>query len=79
MMLLNAEWKMNLDKKQKNKKRNNMSKELLEIKELYAKAEDKDILTGLNLKINKGEIHVIMGPNRFSFSKTDLHRSAFLI
>ena len=40
-----------------------MSKELLEIKELYAKAEDKDILNGLNLKINKGEIHVIMGPN----------------
>ncbi len=36
---------------------------LLEIKELYAKAQDKDILKGLNLTINKGEIHVIMGPN----------------
>ena len=36
---------------------------LLEIKDLYAKCEEKDILKGLNLKINKGEIHVIMGPN----------------
>ena len=40
-----------------------MSKELLNIKELYAKVDEKDILKGLNLKINKGEIHVIMGPN----------------
>ena len=38
-------------------------KTLLEIKDLYAKANDKDILKGLNLKINKGEVHVIMGPN----------------
>ena len=36
---------------------------LLEIKDLYANAEDKEILKGLNLKINKGEVHVIMGPN----------------
>lgn len=36
---------------------------LLEIKDLYANAEEKEILKGLNLKINKGEIHVIMGPN----------------
>lgn len=40
-----------------------MSNELLEIKDLYVKAEDKEILKGINLKINKGEIHVIMGPN----------------
>ena len=37
--------------------------ELLEIKDLYVNAEDKEILKGINLKINKGEIHVIMGPN----------------
>ncbi len=37
--------------------------ELLEIKDLYAKAGEKEILKGLNLKINKGEVHVIMGPN----------------
>ena len=40
-----------------------MSEKLLEIKDLYVNTEDKDILKGINLKINKGEIHVIMGPN----------------
>ena len=40
-----------------------MIKELLNIKDLYVKAEDKEILNGIDLKINKGEIHVIMGPN----------------
>ncbi len=40
-----------------------MGKELLEIKDLYVNTEDKDILKGINLNINKGEIHVIMGPN----------------
>ena len=40
-----------------------MSNKLLEIKDLYVEAEDKEILKGINLKINKGEIHVIMGPN----------------
>ncbi len=36
---------------------------LLEIKDLYVNAEDKEILKGINLEVNKGEIHVIMGPN----------------
>ncbi len=36
---------------------------LLEIKELYVNAEEKEILKGINLNIKKGEIHVIMGPN----------------
>ncbi len=36
---------------------------LLEIKDLYVNAEDKEILKGINLSIKKGEIHVIMGPN----------------
>ncbi len=36
---------------------------LLEIKDLYANAGEKEILKGLNLKVKKGEIHVIMGPN----------------
>ena len=40
-----------------------MSNQLLEIKDLYVRTEDKEILKGINLKINKGEIHVIMGPN----------------
>lgn len=40
-----------------------MSNTLLEINDLYVRTEDKEILKGINLKINKGEIHVIMGPN----------------
>lgn len=40
-----------------------MSEKLLEIKDLYVNAEDKDILKGIDLEIKKGEIHVIMGPN----------------
>ena len=36
---------------------------LLEIKNLHAKLEDKEILKGLNLTINPGEVHAIMGPN----------------
>ena len=40
-----------------------MNNDLLEIKDLYVNAEEKEILKGINLKINKGEIHVIMGPN----------------
>ena len=36
---------------------------LLEIKNLHAGIEGKDILNGLNLHINKGEVHAIMGPN----------------
>lgn len=41
----------------------NMSNKLLEIKDLYVNADSKEILKGINLKLNKGEIHVIMGPN----------------
>lgn len=40
-----------------------MSNKLLEIKDLCVNAEEKEILKGINLEINKGEIHVIMGPN----------------
>lgn len=40
-----------------------MSNNLLEIKDLYVNAEEKEILKGIDLKIDKGEIHVIMGPN----------------
>ncbi|MCH3923550.1 MAG: Fe-S cluster assembly ATPase SufC [Bacteroidales bacterium] len=36
---------------------------MLEIKDLHCKIGDKEILKGLNLTINKGEIHAIMGPN----------------
>ncbi len=36
---------------------------MLEVKNLHAGIEDKQILKGLNLTINKGEVHAIMGPN----------------
>lgn len=36
---------------------------MLEIKDLHASVEDKDILKGINLNINAGEVHAIMGPN----------------
>ena len=36
---------------------------LLEIKNLHATVDGKEILRGINLTIDKGEIHAIMGPN----------------
>ena len=36
---------------------------LLEIKNLHANIEGREILKGIDLKINEGEIHAIMGPN----------------
>ena len=35
----------------------------LVIKDLYVSAGDKEILKGIDLQINEGEIHAIMGPN----------------
>jgi Fe-S cluster assembly ATP-binding protein len=36
---------------------------MLEIKNLRAKAGDKEILRGINLAVGAGEVHAIMGPN----------------
>jgi len=36
---------------------------LLEIKDLRAKAGDTEILKGISLTVNAGEVHAIMGPN----------------
>ena len=36
---------------------------LLEIRDLHAGVEDKEILKGLSLSVGKGEIHVLLGPN----------------
>ena len=37
--------------------------DILEIKDLYARVEEKEILKGVNLTIKTGEVHAIMGPN----------------
>jgi Fe-S cluster assembly ATP-binding protein len=36
---------------------------MLEIKELRARVQHKDILKGVTLTVNTGEVHAIMGPN----------------
>lgn len=36
---------------------------MLDIKNLHARVEDKEILKGINLSVKPGEVHAIMGPN----------------
>ena len=38
-------------------------KEILRIENLHASIGGKEILKGVNLVINEGEVHAIMGPN----------------
>ena len=39
------------------------SKKMLEIKNLHVKADGKEILRGIDLKVKAGEVHSVMGPN----------------
>jgi Fe-S cluster assembly ATP-binding protein len=41
----------------------NIKTNMLQIKNLHASIEDKEILRGINLHVKKGEVHAIMGPN----------------
>ena len=36
---------------------------MLEIRDLHATVDGQEILKGLSLKVNAGEVHAIMGPN----------------
>ncbi len=40
-----------------------MSAPLLEIKDLHVKIDDKEILKGISLSVEKGQVHALMGPN----------------
>ena len=40
-----------------------MAEEILRVENLHVSVEDTPILNGMDLTINRGEIHVIMGRN----------------
>ncbi|MGH2702000.1 MAG: Fe-S cluster assembly ATPase SufC [Actinomycetota bacterium] len=40
-----------------------MADQLLHIEDLHVTVEDREILKGINLTVDKGEIHALMGPN----------------
>src|SRR5712675_2170414 len=59
------EYSQRLDHRENFRKadQNSMKRLILEIKDLNAGIEGKQILKGINLQINEGEVHAIMGPN----------------
>lgn len=60
----------------------NLNSPLLEVKGLEVSINENEILKGLNLTVNKGEIHAIMGPNgsgKSTFSKVLAGHPAYQI
>mgnify|MGYP000930717063 CR=1 FL=1 len=43
---------------------------MLEIKDLHAGVDGTEIVKGISLSVNKGEVHAIMGPNGSGKSTT---------
>jgi Fe-S cluster assembly ATP-binding protein len=55
---------------------------ILEIKNLHASVEGHDILKGINLTVNPGEVHGIMGPNgsgKSTLAQVLARREAFTV
>ena len=55
-----------------------MADKLLDVNGLTVSVEEKEILHNINLSINKGETHVLMGPNGAANQLSDLHLWAIL-
>lgn len=55
---------------------------MLEVKNLHVRIEGKEILKGLNLTVNPGEVHAIMGPNasgKSTFSQVLAGRDSYMV
>ncbi len=49
---------------------------MLTIKNLHVSVENKEILRGINLQVNTGEVHAIMGPNGLAKVRSPMYWQA---